>query len=96
MASGYTSCCEVGFCGGYPANCFCDANCHSRGDCCNDIEDICPQGKYIYIFAVKVQWDLKIMGQIILSIIDLFLLGHSLPLPTAILCFMNQIYKAWL
>ena len=41
MASGYTGCCEIGFCGGYPANCFCDANCYFRGDCCNDINSTC-------------------------------------------------------
>ena len=44
VASGYTGCCEIGFCGGYPANCFCDANCIFRGDCCNDINEICQQG----------------------------------------------------
>ncbi|CAI8033001.1 Low-density lipoprotein receptor-related protein 6, partial [Geodia barretti] len=43
QASGYTDCCEVGYCGGYPGNCFCDINCHGRGDCCNDTSSTCPE-----------------------------------------------------
>ena len=46
VASGYSDCCEVGFCGGYPANCFCDANCYGRGDCCDDITTTCTTGQF--------------------------------------------------
>lgn len=41
----YTDCCDSGYCAGYPPNCFCDHDCHSRGDCCRDVGDICPECK---------------------------------------------------
>ena len=44
--SHYTDCCDGGYCAGYPPNCFCDHDCHSRGDCCRDVGDICPECKY--------------------------------------------------
>lgn len=45
--SHYTDCCDGGYCAGYPPNCFCDHDCHSRGDCCRDVADICPECKNI-------------------------------------------------
>ena len=41
VSGGYTACCTTGYCAGYPANCFCDRDCHARGDCCSDTADIC-------------------------------------------------------
>lgn len=42
-AAGYLSCCEIGFCAGYPASCFCDYDCYQRGDCCHDTPTTCPE-----------------------------------------------------
>ena len=47
MAAGYRACCEIGFCAGYPASCFCDYDCHQRGDCCHDISTTCAESMYI-------------------------------------------------
>ena len=41
VSADYTACCTTGYCAGYPANCFCDRDCHARGDCCSDTADIC-------------------------------------------------------
>ena len=35
-----------GLCSGSPPNCYCDASCHSFGDCCSDIDIICPLRLY--------------------------------------------------
>ena len=45
MAAGFTACCEAGDCRGTPPTCYCDALCHSLGDCCDDIDETCPAGK---------------------------------------------------
>ena len=44
VEAGYDTCCNDGFCVGYPesANCYCDDVCLMFGDCCDDFEDICP------------------------------------------------------
>uniref|UniRef100_A0A1X7VE53 Fibronectin type-III domain-containing protein n=1 Tax=Amphimedon queenslandica TaxID=400682 RepID=A0A1X7VE53_AMPQE len=39
----YPTCCQPSAnntCLGYPSNCYCDAQCHNYGDCCDDIADI--------------------------------------------------------
>jgi len=41
VVAGYSSCCIEGPCQGQPMNCFCDANCHQFGDCCNDVPSDC-------------------------------------------------------
>ena len=46
MEAGYTTCCAHGFCAGYPATCSCNPDCHYLGDCCSDIEEVCPAGKF--------------------------------------------------
>ena len=45
-AAGYSACCEIGFCAGYPASCFCDYDCHQRGDCCHDVSTTCAESTY--------------------------------------------------
>ena len=42
MAAGFSACCEDEDCRGSPQTCYCDELCHSVGDCCEDIGDICP------------------------------------------------------
>ena len=42
MAAGFPACCEGEDCRGSPQTCYCDELCHSVGDCCEDINDICP------------------------------------------------------
>ena len=52
-AVGFTACCEKEDCHGNSQFCFCDELCHGVGDCCNDIDDICPMpGIY---FTVHVE-----------------------------------------
>ena len=46
MEAGYDSCCAHGFCAGYPATCSCNPDCHDFGDCCSDIDTVCPAGMY--------------------------------------------------
>lgn len=44
MDAGYTECCRPGSstCVGTPGGaCYCDVSCHSFGDCCDDIDEIC-------------------------------------------------------
>lgn len=44
LDAGFTDCCtgSASTCLGTPTlNCYCDRNCHSLGDCCDDIEEIC-------------------------------------------------------
>ena len=44
MDAGYTECCNFGSCLGVPSlSCYCDSTCHNFGDCCSDIEEICPR-----------------------------------------------------
>jgi hypothetical protein len=45
-AAGYTECCAEGDCRGTPlyGDCYCDALCRNRGDCCYDQQFICPTG----------------------------------------------------
>lgn len=38
-AAGYTECCTFGCNAG---GCFCDQICHTFGDCCEDIQKLCP------------------------------------------------------
>ena len=40
----YTGCCDVGQCRGLPEQsyCYCDMDCYQHGDCCSDIEQMCP------------------------------------------------------
>ena len=53
IEAGYnSSCCEHGYCAGYPFTCFCDSYCHDLGDCCSDIDDTCPQSKLKIIEGV--------------------------------------------
>ena len=42
--AGYITCCSHGSCGGNPATCFCDEECYTRSDCCNDLQSICSEG----------------------------------------------------
>ena len=49
IEAGYNdSCCQHGYCAGYPFTCFCDRECYNREDCCGDIEDVCPEGNICY------------------------------------------------
>ncbi len=41
MAAGHSTCCVGGDCGGSPLSCYCDANCHMFGDCCQDVPTDC-------------------------------------------------------
>ena len=46
LAAGFTECCrgESSSCLGTPTlDCYCDRNCYSLGDCCDDIDEICPE-----------------------------------------------------
>ena len=45
LEAGFTECCQDASqsCTGSPTfDCYCDVNCHVFGDCCYDIEHICP------------------------------------------------------
>ena len=65
--AGYTSCCTEENCEvsieSSPISCFCDALCHSYGDCCSDILDIgctehngelCSTGSFFRLVCVAV------------------------------------------
>ena len=36
-------------------DCYCDAVCHFRNDCCDDIQQICPGSLLTYVFAIYLQ-----------------------------------------
>ena len=63
----YTDCCEAAYCAGSPPHCFCDHDCHSRGDCCRDVGDICPECKmlnytqtsYYVVYKAAVLYDVQ-------------------------------------
>ena len=48
VAAGYSSCCTSGC---YAGGCYCDRACYSLGDCCADIQQICPgiTGSYAHM-----------------------------------------------
>ena len=58
MAAGFTECCTGFVCLGAPTrNCYCDRNCYVLGDCCDDIDEICPGpttlqsfGRYSWVY----------------------------------------------
>jgi hypothetical protein len=53
--AGYNeTCCGSGYCGGYPATCFCDLFCYDRGDCCGDIDTICDRVRPVVPTGVMV------------------------------------------
>ncbi len=52
MAAGHSTCCVGGDCGGSPLSCYCDANCHVFGDCCQDVPTDCiSAGKALYLLS---------------------------------------------
>ncbi|CAI8032996.1 Low-density lipoprotein receptor-related protein 1, partial [Geodia barretti] len=45
--SGYETCC-ASTCASTTIECFCDPTCHFFGDCCRDIDELCPMGDFTW------------------------------------------------
>lgn len=49
QGNGITVCCTPDNCPQQisPDGCYCDTTCHQHGDCCDDIDEVCPTGKNV-------------------------------------------------
>ena len=55
IANGITVCCTKDHCKNQisPDGCYCDNLCRQHGDCCDDIDQLCPTGSILIIYICE-------------------------------------------